>query len=206
MSRYTWILDNGHGGIINGAYQTDGKESPVWKDGSQLREGESNRGIVNRLAEMLHAANIKYVKLVPQDQDIDLYQRVVRANAWVKSNPNCILISVHSNYGDGTGRAKGIEVFTTKGKTRSDKVAQIIIDQYKSTGAFCRMDTTDGDDDKEENFYIIDKVKCPAVLTENYFMDNEVECRDILMTGKGRDFIAKVHFDAIQRIEAEGLD
>ena len=37
------LLDNGHGGIINGEYQTPGKRSPVWADGSQLFEGEFNR-------------------------------------------------------------------------------------------------------------------------------------------------------------------
>ena len=35
-SNYLWILDNGHGGIIEGEYQTAGKRSPVWDDGSQL--------------------------------------------------------------------------------------------------------------------------------------------------------------------------
>jgi N-acetylmuramoyl-L-alanine amidase len=205
MSRYTWILDNGHGGIINGVYQTDGKESPVWKDGSQFREGEGNRGIVNRLAEMLHAANIKYVKLVPQDSDISLQERCVRALAWTKQMP-CVLISIHSNYGDGTGRAHGVEVFSTPGRTKSDKVAQAVLDEYRKRDVFIRADTTDGDDDKEANFYIIKNVTCPAILTENFFMDNEEECRSMLMAPSGRSYIAQIHFAAIQRIEAEGLD
>ena len=29
MSRYTWLLDAGHGGIIDGVYQTAGKRSPA---------------------------------------------------------------------------------------------------------------------------------------------------------------------------------
>ena len=28
-SKYVWILDNGHGGIIDGVYQTAGKRSPI---------------------------------------------------------------------------------------------------------------------------------------------------------------------------------
>ncbi len=28
MARYTWLLDPGHGGIIDGVYQTAGKSSP----------------------------------------------------------------------------------------------------------------------------------------------------------------------------------
>ena len=45
-SKYIWILDNGHGGIINGVYQTAGKRSPIWADGTQLFEGEFNRAIM----------------------------------------------------------------------------------------------------------------------------------------------------------------
>ena len=41
-SNYLWILDNGHGGMIDGVYQTPGKRSPVWPDGTQLFEGEFN--------------------------------------------------------------------------------------------------------------------------------------------------------------------
>ena len=48
-SKYLWILDNGHGGMIDGVYQTPGKRSPVWPDGTQLFEGEFNRAIVDRL-------------------------------------------------------------------------------------------------------------------------------------------------------------
>ena len=36
------LLDNGHG------YDTPGKRSPIWPDGSQLFEWEFNRDIVSR--------------------------------------------------------------------------------------------------------------------------------------------------------------
>ena len=41
-SKYLWLFDNGHGGIIDGVYQTAGKRSPKWEDGTQLFEGEFN--------------------------------------------------------------------------------------------------------------------------------------------------------------------
>jgi N-acetylmuramoyl-L-alanine amidase len=41
----TVILDAGHGGIIDGVYQTHGKRSPIWEDGSQYFEGVGNRQI-----------------------------------------------------------------------------------------------------------------------------------------------------------------
>ena len=37
------LLDNGHG------YDTPGKRSPIWPDGSQLFEWEFNRDIVSRI-------------------------------------------------------------------------------------------------------------------------------------------------------------
>ncbi|MCG9704983.1 hypothetical protein [Photobacterium damselae] len=43
MKQPLFILDAGHGGIINGQYQTAGKRSPIWSDGSQLFEGEFKR-------------------------------------------------------------------------------------------------------------------------------------------------------------------
>ncbi len=45
----------------------------------------------------------------------------------------------------------------------------------------------------------------PAILTENFFMGNEEECKRILMTRDGRDKIAMAHFTAMQAIEANGL-
>jgi N-acetylmuramoyl-L-alanine amidase len=196
---FLWLLDNGHGGVINGDYQTEGKRSPTWDDGKVLYEGEFNRAVVNRLAEMLHADGIRYVKIAPQDNDVTLGERVIRAKRWCLED-NCILVSIHSNYADGHGIASGVEVFTTVGKTSSDKVAQVFLEQYKgySDTIKLRMDT-------EENFYILRKVPCPAILTENFFMDNRDECLRWLLNPKGRDEIALIHYRAIKRIEAEGI-
>ncbi len=43
------LIDNGHGALINGAYQTAGKRKN-WQDKSIIYEGEFNRAIVNGLA------------------------------------------------------------------------------------------------------------------------------------------------------------
>ena len=52
MSRYTWLLDPGHGGFIDGVYQTAGKRSPEFPDGSRLYEGEFNRDVVSRIMDL----------------------------------------------------------------------------------------------------------------------------------------------------------
>ncbi|MEF1204613.1 hypothetical protein [Photobacterium damselae] len=56
MKQPLFILDAGHGGIINGQYQTEGKRSPIWDDGSQLFEGEFNRAVVKGIKRVYELA------------------------------------------------------------------------------------------------------------------------------------------------------
>ena len=163
------ILDNGHGGIINGVYQTAGKRSPKWSDGTQIFEGDINRKIVRLLSNYLNEANIENKILVPELEDISLKERVKRVNNIYKTRKDAILISVHLNAGGGTGA----EFFTSKGETKSDKIAQSIIDGWRFVlpNQVIRTDKRDGDEDKEINFYILAKTYCPAVLVECAFMD-----------------------------------
>jgi N-acetylmuramoyl-L-alanine amidase len=173
------ILENGHGGVIAGVYQTAGKRSPIWKDGTQLFEGEFNRKVVNRLAKLCQAKNISHSILVPELEDISLVERVKRANAIFKKNKNCVLISVHANAGGGTG----YEVFTSVGQTKSDAIAEKIIHHFGAEfpELKLRSDRRDGDADKEAHFYILKQSHCPAVLIECAFMDTEnPDCRLML--------------------------
>lgn len=201
-SNYLWLLDNGHGGVIDGLYQTEGKRSPVWDDGSILYEGEFNRAIVNRLIEMMTSARINYVNITPELEDISLNERVRRANNY-HGQSRCIYLSIHTNAGGG----EGYEVYTSPGNTSSDKAATIFFNEFKKVfrGIKMRSDLSDGDVDKEANFYVLNNTKMPAILTENFFMDNEKECKNYLMTPKGRDRVAKAHYRAILNIEKKGL-
>jgi len=201
-SEYLWLLDNGHGGVIDGLYQTEGKRSPTWEDGSVLYEGEFNRAIVNRLIEMMTRDRVNYVNIAPELEDTSLNERVRRANAY-HGQSDCIYLSVHSNAGGG----KGYEIYTSPGNTYSDKVATIFYQEFEKEfpGIKMRSDESDGDVDKEANFYVLKNTKMPAVLTENFFMDNELECKEYLMTPEGRDRIAQAHYEAILKIENNGL-
>jgi len=196
------LLDNGHGGLINGEYQTSGKRSPIWDDGSQLFEGEFNRSIVSRIIESLTTLKIPYINIVPETRDVALSTRIKRAND--VTNKSCFYLSVHSNAGGG----KGFEVFTSPGETKSDKIANVFGEEFNK--AFpdrrLRADYSDGDLDKESSFAVIKKTRMPAVLTENFFMDNEDECKNLLMTRHGRDLIADFHVNAIVRVGNEILN
>mgnify|MGYP000052602825 CR=1 FL=1 len=194
----TVLLDNGHGGLINGKYQTPGKRSPIWDDGSQLFEGEFNRAIVARIIEGLTTLGIPYVNICPEHDDMALSTRTRRANKFYDEvSKDCFYMSIHSNAGGGHGS----EVFTSPGDTKSDQIATCFGEIYKVfyPNLRLRTDFSDGDLDKEANFYVLKRTKMPAILTENFFMDNEAECKEFLMSKKSRDTIAFIHIDTIIR-------
>lgn len=187
------LLDAGHGSVIDGVPQTAGKRSPIWGDGSQLIEGEFNRAIMAGIMQQLIINGIDCRVLVHELTDVTLSERVKVENKVAKDNLNnlCVTISIHSNAGGG----KGFEAFTSIGETTSDIVAEYICNAFKAEfpDKPLRADHSDGDLDKESNFYILRKTRGAAVLTENFFMDNEDECKNILMTKPGRQRIINYH-------------
>ena len=205
-SNYLWIFDNGHGGIIDGVYQTPGKRSPVWPDGQQLFEGEFNRAIVARLMDLCKANNIDAVNLVDTQEDVPLSYRTDKANSIAKSSGKpCIYVSIHAN-GFDQESANGWSVYTSRGETKSDGIATILFEKSmrEFQGEYMRKDTTDGDPDKESNFWVLVNTSMPAILSENFFMTNSDNCHKYLLSEDGRDRVAKIHFEMIQQVEAEG--
>ena len=197
------LLDNGH------ASTTPGKRSPKLEDGSQFFEYEFNRDIVRRIAEKLNDLGVSYRILVPEvDEDIKLTERARRANEICNEygKENCIFISIHANAaGNGSEwkNARGWSVWTTKGNTKSDHIATVFYEEAEKILPKCNMtlrkDMTDGDHDYEENFTVIYKTICPAILTENLFMDNKTDVQ-FLMSDTGRNKIAQIHVNAIKRL------
>jgi len=201
-SKYLWIFDNGHGGIIDGVYQTAGKRSPIWSDGSQLFEGEFNRAIVKRLVKMCNEAGIDCINLVDTEEDVSLSSRTTKANEiYRESEKPCIYVSVHAN-GFSDESANGWEVYTSTGQTKSDAIADVLYEKAKAEFPDHRMrkDTRDNDNDKEANFWVLAQTAMSAILSENFFMTNEEECK-LLMSEDGRDRIAKIHFEMIKELE-----
>lgn len=182
------ILDPGHG------YNTRGKASPLWPDGTQLFEWEFNRDIATRVKRDLSQQGIKSVLIVEEAIDIYLHVRAARANEIAKQFPGSFLISIHGNAGGG----QGWEVWTSPGQTESDKLATKLFEaaKYYLQGFRMRHDYSDGDPDKESKFTILTKTTCPAVLTENLFYDDERECR-FMLSDTGKELITKLHVDGI---------
>jgi len=173
-----FLLINGHGGIIGGKYQTKGKQFHH-KNGRSIYEGDFNRKVVNELMVMCERHGLDAVNLVPELEDISLDERIRRANEAYMKDRSSVVVEVHANAGGGTG----FEVFTTVGRTKSDPLAEIMINSMERTlkGFKLRADGSDGDRDKERNFYVIRKVYGPAFLIECAFMDTwEPDCRMML--------------------------
>lgn len=192
-----WLLDSGHGGIINGNYQTAPDKMYKHKD-FVFYEGVYNRIIKNLLIEMFdNDSTVKYVDITASELDLDLDIRVDFANDIAKEYGanNCVYLSIHGNAGGGSG----FEVWTSVGQTRSDIYADVwaknvMVDfpEYQY-----RKDMSDGDYDKESMFYVLANTKCPALLTENNFYDVYKEAKKML-TPEFQYKVAKTHYNFVK--------
>lgn len=188
MKEFCVLLDNGHG------KDTPGKRSPKWDDGTQLFEWEYTRKITERIKEKLDKIGIKCVRLVTEDRDIKLSTRAARANKYV-DNYKCIMISVHCNAFKKPNTGRGWEVWSTKAKNNSDKLAQCFLDEFPKMYKDKRLRGH-----KENNWTVLYETDCPCVLTENFFMDTYDECQ-YMLSEKGMDEIAELHVKAILRYQ-----
>ena len=167
------LIDPGHG------IDTPGKRS---LDGL-FREYLWNRQVADLILEGLVSAGVDASLVVTETNDVSLRNRVNRVNTICNrlGASNVLLVSVHANAaGNGSAwmNARGWSCYTSKGKTKSDQVAECLYDAFEEEfqNRKIRKDMSDGDRDWEENFYVLQKSKCPAVLLENFFYDNREEC------------------------------
>lgn len=172
MKNTLFLLDSGHGGIINNIYQTDPFIGKYYRflNGEVAYEGVINRLVKRKVMNLLSMAGFRYVDICPSEVDLSLTLRVKYANLLVHEYRDCLLISLHSNAGGG----RGFEIYTTLDKTKSDEYASVFAKEFHQEfpDITVRSDYTDGDVDKENQFYILRNVSCPAILPEFLFYDN----------------------------------
>lgn len=197
-----FLLDPGHGGIINGEYQTSGKRSPIWPDGRQLFEGEFNRDVVKRLSSLMSEYGVPHINLVDTETDVPLRKRTDDANDYhERINKNCIYLSIHANAAS-SDKATGFEVFTSEGQTGSDSIAEIIFEEYKKEFPELkpRIDDDDLDSDKESRFHVLTETVMRSILIECAFMTRLNPDCELLMSDSGRQRIADAIFRGVLRI------
>lgn len=189
------LLDNGHG------ENTPGKRSPKRADGSQLCEWQYAREIANEVYKRLIEKGVDCVLLVKENVDVPLAERVKRANeeAAEHGKSKTILVSIHCNAaGNGSAwmAARGWSVYIDPtASTNSKRLATTFANVAEGAGLKVRKETNDRNY-WVSGLYICKHTTCPAVLTENLFMDNEEDC-SFLLSSEGKAAIVKLHVDSI---------
>ena len=198
------LIDNGHG------IQIKGKRSP----NGILLEYAYTRELARQIVMIFKSRGYDSELLVPEDDDIPLSERVRRVNEICLTyepscpaptgHPNVILISLHINAaGDGTKwmNATGWSCYTCKGQTESDRLADCL---YKAAEQILKNQVIrtdyarDGDPDWEENFYILRHSLCPAVLVEQFFMDNKKDLA-YLISDEGKRNLINVIVSGVEK-------
>ena len=190
------LIDNGHG------ENTPGKRSPIWSNGSQLLEWAYTREIANRVHAEAAKAGVNSELIVRESIDVPISERARRVNTICKKagTRNCFLVSIHCNAFNG--KARGWEVHTYLGQSKSDEYATCFwntAQEILGTTSPMRGDFSDGDPDWDSNLGILRETLCPAILTENLFMDNEEDCR-FLLSSAGKKAITDIHVQSILKL------
>lgn len=191
------LIDNGHG--IN----TKGKSSP---DGT-LKEYAWTREIAKRVTDTLISLGYDAERIVPEEIDVPISTRVSKINSICKrvGAKNVLLVSIHNNAAgnDTWNNANGFSVFVSKNSSANSKKCAVLFtdEAIKSnlignravpTEKYWTWNWTTSD------IGILKNSNCPAVLTENMFMDNKSDC-EFLLTEFGKKTIIDLHVNAIIR-------
>lgn len=185
------LLDNGHGS------NTLGKCSPD----RSLLEWQWTREIVAMIEKQLLAKGIKLHRITPENHDVSLSTRCQRVNNYCKQygTSKCLLVSVHINAAGSDGKwhdARGISPWVAKtSSAKSKDFAKMFQLRGEALGLKGNR-AVPPQKYWSANFYILKNTACPAVLTENLFMDNKEDC-EFLKSQKGKEIIAKLHVDTI---------
>ena len=167
------VIDCGHGGIDEKGNYTTAPSKQAMVNGVMVHEGVLNRTIGGMLAHSLDWGGHEVVFTVhPNDsKDVSLRERVRIAN----NNSDALMVSIHWNAFNSVVR--GFEIYTSVGDTGSDPIAENIFNEVNKIAPEydlpMRKDISDGDNDKESDFYVLRKTKGTAVLIECGFFDND---------------------------------
>ena len=196
-SRWTLILDAGHGGEDGGASSAAGQP-----------ESEINLAIVKRTEQVMAFLGVR--PLLTREEDVSIHDSTAKTLhekkvsdlknrvAFINSVKNALLISVHQNYFTDS-KYSGAQVFYTAG----DISRQWGEETQKLLGK-----TLDPSNDRKAkpvpgSVYLFSHINCPAILVESGFLSNGAEASLLATDTYQRKIavaLAGAYFDELQRI------
>ena len=191
----TLLLDNGHGDPP----LTGGKCSPD----KSILEYYWARDMVQRIDRKARAAGIPVEIIVPETSDINLKTRTNRVNAICRAkggSKNCVLISVHINAAGGDGKwhdARGWCGFIAPNASANSKRLARILWEHADRAGLRGNRCVPAEKYWVKSLAMCRDTNCPAVLTENLFMDNRADA-EYLKSEAGKETIADLHIAAIK--------
>lgn len=131
----------------------------------------------------------------------ELAMRVNYVNELCKQNgvKYCLYVSIHVNAAGSDGKwhsATGWQVCVSNVASSNSKLlASCLFDAAKDEGLKTRQHLP-SQKYWEQNIYVLNNTRCPAVLTENMFQDNKSDV-DFLLSDKGKKSIVSLHVNGI---------
>jgi len=177
------FLDAGHGGInpkvkLPNGYTTYPSKCSQHNNGTFYSygwffEGVFNRAVVQYIDQYLKDWGFTTIKVYDEILDTSLSKRVTKANFAAKNYKASLYLSIHGNAAENKN-ARGWEVYTSPGQTKSDILSELLFKEVKQSfpNWIFRADLIDGDHDKEDRFFVLTQTDMPAVLSENGFFTN----------------------------------
>lgn len=182
------LIDNGHG------VETPGKCSPD----RELREYAWTREIAGRLMSKLVEADFPVALVVAEEGDVRLRDRVKRVNSLAQGES--VLVSIHVN-ASGIGgfwrNPSGWSCYIAPNSSaKSKRLAELLAREAEAHGLKLRRQYPDKGY-WTQSLAMVRDTRCPAVLTENLFMDNKDDC-EFLLSEEGKQAIVDLHFNALK--------
>jgi len=190
-----WVvgIDAGHGGLINGTYDT--APDKMYNHGDLVfYEGVFNRSIALNLSGHLIEENISHYFTTDSNYDISLPIRTTRVNNFIRKYPDKkhIMLSTHGNAFSKDLSVRGIEVWTYSKNRKSDKYGGIINSNLRDMGWKMRGC-------KKGNFHMLRESKAFNVLVELGFYTN-LEEAELMSKPKTQRKFSKLLFNGIKEI------
>lgn len=168
MKNVVIVLDPAHGSNVKGKCSPDGSH----------REYKWSRERVKSIKRLLENLGYTVYTTTDSENEPGLSKRKNFATQ-IKTDKKKLLISFHNNAAGSDGKwhdARGFGVYTTKGITKADVCADIILKQFKEDFPHLKARTYINkylERDFEENFTVLMGAGYMGVLIEWLFQDNK---------------------------------